>query len=102
MSDGLGRHEGIRHDATEEIVLSCDAKLGCLLDADQRVAWDEIDPAGVMGGAVVFARIVKAHQGSQSLGDLGPRDPLMSIREPACLRRVFDHHAMRQVKPPSE
>jgi hypothetical protein len=27
---------------------------------------------------------------------------LMSIREPACLRRVFDHHIVQQPKPPCE
>ena len=53
-----------------------------------------------MGRAVVFARIGKAYQGSQSLGDRGPGDPLMSIGEPACLRRVFDHHVVRQAMPP--
>ena len=102
MGDGLGCDERIRHDATEEIVLSCDAKPGRLLNAHQRVARDEIDPTGVTSRGVVFACIVKAHQGSESLGDLGSGDPLMSIGEPACLRRVFDHHVVRQVKPPCE
>ena len=102
MSDGFGGNERIRHHTTEEIALARNAKLDRVLKADQRVAWDEIDLARVMGGGVVFAPIGKAYQGSEPLGDHGPGDPLMSIGEPACLRRVFDHHVVRQAMPPCE
>jgi hypothetical protein len=100
VGDSFGCNKGIRHDATEEITLSCDTKLGCLLELDQRGAWDKIDPAGVLSGAVVFACILKSHQGSESLGDSCPGDPLMGVGEPACLRSVFDHHIVRQTKLP--
>ena len=64
MSDGLCRHKGVRHDAAEEITFSCNAKLARLFEADQRIARDEIDPASVARGAVIFALVFSPHQSS--------------------------------------
>jgi hypothetical protein len=49
-------------------VLARDAKLRCLVDANQCGAGNEIDLARVMGRSVVFARVGKIYQGSEPLG----------------------------------
>ena len=48
VSDNFGGHERMRHNPTEEIVLPCDPKLGCLLQVDQRVIRDKINSAGML------------------------------------------------------
>ena len=70
VRDRLGHHEGVGHDAAEQVVLAAHPERRRRPEPDQGVARHEVDRARVARARVIFPREVEAFEGGQP-----PRDP---------------------------
>src|SRR3954470_20732703 len=81
VSDRLGPCKAVRHDTAKEVVFVLNSELCCLLDINQGIAWDEIDPPLISSHGVEIASIVKALQGAEPPGSHRPGHPFMDVSE---------------------
>ena len=97
MRHGLGLHEGVRHDATEEIGGGRNAKL-LRRSADHGVIGDKIHVPGIRPGAVVTAFEVVPLELGHGLCHGDERDPFVSMQKVAPAQDVEDDRAIHEAQ----